>query len=108
MGCRGPSRPCPVNCRPIDTLSDGLVRRVLLSRWSLTGRESDIVHTGASWITWLLNARSERYRIFHDTEAQVYLEEGCRPAAHMTPVWHSQAWKTRGYDTDESHTAAGP
>jgi hypothetical protein len=146
MGCRGPSRPCPVNCRPIealvreydekwsaldfvgvadlwerdsprpvyigdeyaaplvgadelgrhwarvaarlkrasvstrlwsaDALCDGLVRCVLLSRWSLTGRESDTVHTGASRITWLLNARGERYRIFHHTEAQVYLAEG--------------------------------
>jgi hypothetical protein len=59
-----------------DALAGGLARCVLLSRWSFTGTESDIAHTGASWITWLLTPRGGRYRIFHHMESQVYLEEG--------------------------------
>jgi hypothetical protein len=59
-----------------DALGGGVVRCVLLSRWSFTGRESDIPHAGASWITWLLAARGEKYRIFHHVESQVYLEDG--------------------------------
>jgi hypothetical protein len=59
-----------------DTLAGDLARCVLLSRWSFTGRESDTAHTGASWITWLLTARGEKYRIFHQMESQVYLEDG--------------------------------
>jgi hypothetical protein len=59
-----------------DPLGDGVVRCVLLSRWSFTGRESEIPHTGASWITWLLAAHGEKYRIFHHVESQVYLEDG--------------------------------
>jgi hypothetical protein len=63
-----------------DALAGGLARCVLLSRWSFIGRESDIAHTGTSWITWLLTPRGaggeERYRIFHHMESQVYLEEG--------------------------------
>jgi hypothetical protein len=63
-----------------DALAGGVARCVLLSRWSFTGRESDTVHTGASWITWLLTARGvggeEKYRIFHHMESQVYLEDG--------------------------------
>ncbi len=62
-----------------DALAGGLARCVLLSRWSFTGRESDIAHTGTSWITWLLTPRGvggDRYRIFHHMESQVYLEEG--------------------------------
>jgi hypothetical protein len=59
------------------------VRAVLLSRWRLTGRESDVqhsgepsgAHTGASWITWLLIRRGGRYRIFHHMESQVYLSD---------------------------------
>jgi hypothetical protein len=58
-----------------DVLAGGLARCVLLSRWSFTGRESDTAHTGVSWITWLLTARGEKYRIFHHMESQVYLEE---------------------------------
>jgi hypothetical protein len=55
---------------------DGTVgRAVLLSRWRLTGRESDVEHTGASWITWLLIRRGERYRIFHHMESAVYLTD---------------------------------
>ena len=60
-------------------LDEAVVRAVLLSRWRLTGRESDSDHrgdhTGASWITWLLIRRDERYRIFHHMESQVYLTE---------------------------------
>jgi hypothetical protein len=66
-----------------DTLTGGLARCVLLSRWSFTGRESETSHTGASWISWLLVARGlggkEKYRIFHHIESQVYLEEGFSP-----------------------------
>jgi hypothetical protein len=61
-----------------DALAGGLTRCVLLSRWSFTGEESDIAHTGASWITWLLTPRGDKYRIFHHMESQVYLEEGFR------------------------------
>jgi hypothetical protein len=76
-----------------DAPAGGLVRCVLLSRWRFTGRESDTiqtgVHTGASWITWLLTVRGvggdERYRIFHQIESQVYLEEGFRDAAALSP-----------------------
>jgi hypothetical protein len=62
--------------RSTDVLADGLARAVLLSRWTFTGHESDIAHTGTSWITWLLVTRGERYRIFHHMESQVYLEGG--------------------------------
>jgi hypothetical protein len=65
-----------------DALAGSLARCVLLSRWSFTGRESDVLHGGASWITWLLTARGvgegEKYRIFHHMESQVYLEDGLR------------------------------
>jgi hypothetical protein len=60
-----------------DELGGGLVRCILLSRWSFTGTESDIPHTGTSWITWLLIVRDNTYRIFHHMESQVYLDEGC-------------------------------
>jgi hypothetical protein len=56
-----------------DHLDGAIARCVLLSRWKLTGRESDRARTGASWITWLLIRRDERYRIFHQMESQVYL-----------------------------------
>jgi hypothetical protein len=58
-----------------DVVDGDVVRAVLLSRWRLTGRESDFEHMGASWITWLLIRRAERYRIFHQMESQVYLTE---------------------------------
>jgi hypothetical protein len=58
-----------------DAVGDDVVRAVLLSRWRLTARESDLEHTGASWITWLLIRRGERYRIFHQMESQVYLTD---------------------------------
>lgn len=58
-----------------DALAGGVARCVLLSRWSYTGRESDIAHTGASWITWLLTPRGNKHLIFHHMESQVYLEE---------------------------------
>lgn len=61
--------------RSADLLGDGFARCVVLSRWSYTGHESDVEHRGSSWITWLLVARGEKYRIFHHMEAQVYLEE---------------------------------
>lgn len=63
-----------------DTLAGGTARCVLLSRWNFTGWDSGTAHTGTSWITWLLAVRSaggtQRYRIFHHMELQVYLEEG--------------------------------
>ncbi len=58
-----------------DVLDEAVGRVVLLSRWRLTGRGSDIQHTGASWITWLLIRRGQRYRIFHHMESQVYLTD---------------------------------
>jgi hypothetical protein len=62
---------------------EAVVRAVLLSRWRLTSRESDIEHSGehsgersgASWITWLLIRRGGRYRIFHHMESQVHLSD---------------------------------
>jgi hypothetical protein len=62
--------------RSADLLADGIARCVVLSRWSFTARESDVEHRGSSWITWLLVARGENYRIFHHMEAQVYLDDG--------------------------------
>ncbi|MFZ1176675.1 MAG: hypothetical protein WAO15_10505 [Mycobacterium sp.] len=59
-----------------DALAGGLARCILLSRWSYTRRETNVAHTGASWITWLLTPRGNKYRIFHHMESQVYLEEG--------------------------------
>ena len=80
-----------------DALGSGLARCVLLSRWSFTAigsdSETDTVHTGASWVTWLLTSRGDNYRIFHHMESQVYLEEG------------SEGF---GDDANESHTAARP
>jgi hypothetical protein len=67
-----------------DALAGGLARCLLLSRWSFTGIESDITRTGASWITWLLIARGDKYRIFHHMESQVYLEEGFQTQAATT------------------------
>jgi hypothetical protein len=67
--------------------NEAVVRAVLLSRWRLTSRESDVENTGersgahtgersgASWITWLLIRRGGRYRIFHHMESQVYLSD---------------------------------
>lgn len=62
--------------RSADLLADGFARCVVLSRWSFTGRESDVEHSGSSWITWLVVARGEDFRIFHHMESQVYLDEG--------------------------------
>lgn len=59
-----------------DVVDDSVVRALLLSRWSLTGTESDVERTGASWITWLLVRRHDRLRIFHQMESQVYLSDG--------------------------------
>ena len=56
-----------------DVVDGEIIRAVLLSRWRLAGRESDQVRSGASWITWLLIGRRQRYRIFHHMESQVYL-----------------------------------
>lgn len=58
-----------------DVVDDSVARAVLLSRWRLTGRESDFVHEGASWITWLLIRRDGAYRIVHHMESQVHLSE---------------------------------
>lgn len=57
-----------------DELAGGFARCVLLSRWSYTGHESEVAHTGASWITWLLMLRNDEYLIVHHAETQVYLE----------------------------------
>jgi hypothetical protein len=62
--------------RSADLLADGFARCVVFSRWSFTGRESDVEHSGSSWITWLVVTRREKYRIFHHMESQVYLDEG--------------------------------
>ena len=35
--------------RSADLLTDGCARCVVLSRWSFTGRESDVEHSGSSW-----------------------------------------------------------
>ena len=58
-----------------DVVDDTVVRALLLSRWRLMGREADVERIGASWITWPLVRRDERYRIFHQMESQVYLTE---------------------------------
>jgi hypothetical protein len=62
--------------RSADLLADGFARCVVFSRWSVTGHESDVEHSGSSWITWLVVARGEKYRIFHHMESQVYLDDG--------------------------------
>jgi hypothetical protein len=51
------------------------MRALLLSRWRLTTRESADERTGASWVTWLLVHRNDRFRIFHQMESQVYLTD---------------------------------
>jgi hypothetical protein len=61
-----------------DAVSDAVTRCVLLTRWRLTGRESDLERSGASWITWLLIRRGAQYRIFHQMESQVYLTDDDR------------------------------
>jgi hypothetical protein len=61
--------------RASDILDGGLTRCVLLSRWRLTARESDVERVGASWITWLLAWRDGHLRVFHHMEAQVYLPD---------------------------------
>jgi hypothetical protein len=58
-----------------DVVDDTVLRALLLSRWRLTSRESDVERPGSSWITWLLVRRGERYRIFHQMESQVYLAD---------------------------------
>ena len=58
-----------------DVVDDTVVRALLLSRWRLTTRESADERSGASWVTWLLVRRNERFRIFHQMESQVYLTE---------------------------------
>ncbi len=62
--------------RSADLLADDFARCVVFSRWRFTGRESDVEHSGSSWITWLVVARGEKYRIFHHMESQVYLDDG--------------------------------
>jgi hypothetical protein len=58
-----------------DVVDDTVVRALLLSRWRLTSREADVERTGASWITWFLVRRGERYLIFHQMESQVFLSD---------------------------------
>jgi hypothetical protein len=61
--------------RAHDVVDATIARCLLLSRWRLTGRESDIERSGASWISWMLVWRGEQFRIFHQMESQVYLGE---------------------------------
>jgi hypothetical protein len=68
-----------------EALAGGFARCVLLSRWSFTRAESDIAHSGASWITWLLTLRGNRYLIVHHMESQVYLGDGFGPGAAPGP-----------------------
>lgn len=58
-----------------DVVDDTVVRALLLSRWRLTGRESEVERTGTSWVTWFLVQRDGRFRIFHQMESQVYLTD---------------------------------
>jgi hypothetical protein len=58
-----------------DVVDDTVVRALVLSRWRLTGREADAERTGTSWITWMLVRRGDRYRIFHQMESQIYLND---------------------------------
>ena len=58
-----------------DVVDDTVVRALLLSRWRLTDRQSDVERAGASWVTWLLVRRGVQFRIFHQMESQVYLTE---------------------------------
>lgn len=58
-----------------DVVDDTVVRALLLSRWRLTSRESDVERTGTSWVTWFLVQRDGRFRIFHQMESQVYLTD---------------------------------
>ena len=62
-------------CDTVDDSNRQVVRALLLSRWTLTGRETDVQRSGASWVTWLLVRRGEEYRIFHQMESQVHLAE---------------------------------
>jgi hypothetical protein len=78
MGSRLKSATVASQLWSAEALAGGLARCIVLSRWSFTGLESDIAHTGASWITWLLTPRGTKYRIFHHMESQVYLEDGFR------------------------------
>ena len=58
-----------------DVVDDTVVRALLLSRWRLTGTETDVERSGASWITWLLVRRGDRFQIFHQMESQVHLAD---------------------------------
>jgi hypothetical protein len=58
-----------------DVVDEAVVRALLLSRWTLMGRETDVRRTGASWVTWFLVRRGESLRIFHQMESQVYLSD---------------------------------
>jgi hypothetical protein len=58
-----------------DVVDDTVIRALLLSRWTLTGKEAETKRSGASWITWLLVRRGEGYRIFHQMESQVHLSD---------------------------------
>lgn len=59
-----------------DIVDDTVVRALLLVRWRLTARETDGLRSGASWITWFLVRRGDRYRIFHQMESQIHLSDG--------------------------------
>jgi hypothetical protein len=58
-----------------DVVDEAVVRALLLSRWTLMGREADVRRTGTSWVTWFLVRRGESLRIFHQMESQVYLSD---------------------------------
>lgn len=67
--------------RVCEPLGGDMARCVLLSRWRLTTRGSDVESAGNSWITWLVVRRGERYRIFHHMESQVYFAEDSEPVS---------------------------
>jgi hypothetical protein len=62
-----------------DVVDDTVVRALLLSRWRLTGRETDNQRAGSSWVTWFLVRRGALLRIFHQMESEVHLVD--RPGA---------------------------
>lgn len=56
-----------------EVLDGGVVRCVLLSRWTLATRGPGGEADGASWVSWLLVPRTDGYRIALHMEAQVHL-----------------------------------
>lgn len=56
-----------------DELDGGVVRCVLLCRWTLVTRGPGGAGDGASWVSWLLVPRSGGYRIALHMESDVHL-----------------------------------